>query len=128
MLMRRQGFSGLGAEAAPKPVDTAKAAAAGAAAGSTLGPIGTVVGAVLKGGASILSSVGLGKKARAGRLAAQAQLEKWLAAARTVADETEQFRNMKLPEATRNAFLRMAIDINNNTHASARKYAAEAGF
>lgn len=126
--MLTRTLSGLGAEAAPKPVDTAKAAAAGAAAGSTLGPIGTVVGAILKGGANILKSVGLGKKARAGRLAAQDQLVKWQAASLTVADETEQFANVKLPDATVLAFMKMAIDINNNTSASARKYAVEAGL
>jgi len=121
---------GLGAEAAPteKAADPAKAAAAGAATGGALGPVGAVIGAVLGAGSKILAGIGLGKKARAGRIAAMLQLDKWQAAARTTAEQTGQFRNLRLPEATRNAFLKMAIDINNNTHASAKKYAAEAGF
>lgn len=122
---RRFRSRGLGQEKVEEP---AKAAAKGAATGSVLGPVGTAIGAILGAGVKIMQGMGLAKKARAGRLAAQDQLVKWQLAAKTFKDGTVAFRGMKVPDAAYKDFTKMAIDINNNAHAAAAQYRAEAGF
>jgi len=129
-LTRRPGrIYGFGAE--KKPADAAEAAKAGvkgAAVGAKAGPIGAVVGAVLGAGLKVFRGIGLAKKARAGRLAAQSRLVKYLEGSKTFAAETGQFAGTRIADKPFLDFYKMAVDINNNAATAAAQYRAEAGI
>ncbi len=127
---RRLGRLGrLGAEA-PKEetVATTKAAAAGAAKGSVLGPLGTAGGAILGAGLKILQGVGLAKKARAGRIDAMNQLVKWQSAASSFKKQTLQFKGKPMVDSGYEGFVRLALDTHYGTHISGAQFAVEAGL
>ena len=117
---------GLGAEADTE--EAAKAGAKGAAAGTALGPVGTVIGAVLGAGVKVFQGIGLAAKARAGRLAAQDRLVKYLQGSQVFAEQTAQFRGTRMADKPFVDFYEMAVDINNNAATAAAQYRAEAGI
>lgn len=89
---------------------------------------GGVWAAIGRGIVELFSGIGSAKKARAGRLAAQDQIDKWKALAREAADETKYLKVIRLDDASYTTYRRLFQDIHEGMQASSEQYIGEAGL
>jgi len=128
MLVRRNGYRGLGAVEVKGAAEPAAGAAKGAAAGSIFGPVGTAIGGAAGAVESIMKATEDAKKSRAARTDAQTQVVKWLQAAEMIRDKTAQFRNLRLDDDLYGTLYKQFQDIANGINIALRAYKTAAGI
>lgn len=111
-------------QAEPKTVE--EEAAAGAAAGSFLGPVGAIIGAAIAPVKAIMGAVGLASAARDARTGFQDQVVKWNEASKAFKKETAQFTGQSMTDRDYQTFGKMAFDIWGGIIPAAEGYLATA--